>query len=426
MEEEDKMRPVIFKGGQQFGKVLGIRGLYREASGRWFVRASCSGIDRQKTVVVNENATFSGLERAASTALKALKKEIDAELEKRPKDEKNEKKINDPIKRGQKQLEGFVKTFFAKSPKNVTRRLGQCSGFALARTSKDCTTIDAHNATLMRKLLEERKGTQSALEYWKGIHAVFASAKDAGEHAGLNPATKILRPADMTEKDYGSLSMQQLATVFKAITANTLNTDSTLIQQVKCFFYLLCTGMRSTSAILFRSSDIETVKGINGKKKYYYRVFNNKRSQKMPYKQLISKHIIDDLKKIDQFTYSIKTFQNTINAYIKYCYPQSKLCCKHLRKSFINLCVEDGKFPLFEVGLITHLSPAERGQNVTIVKNYYSKGQNPCDRIMTWFNKTLFALIQNTESPLSKEKFVCNNVKLQNIMLKRKIRKMKK
>ena len=284
--------------------------------------------------------------------------------------------------------------------------------------------VDAHNTKLLKEILEEKKGTQSALEWWKGVHAVFSQAMQAGLHTGLNPALKQNRPGDFIEKDYRSLSIEQLATIYNSIRTNVFNIDSNLIRQCLCFYYLLCTGMRSTSAILFKAQDIEQVK-VNGKYKYYYRVYNNKRNKKMPYKQLLSKHLINDLKQIHAFTYSIKTLQNTINKFMKHCYPDTGLCCKHLRKTFINECVERGKFDLQTVGLITHLSPMESGQNVTIIKSYYSKGQLPCDKIMTWFNRTLFNAIMNTTNH-RKEHFIVNNLKLQNIMLKRRLRKMDK
>lgn len=425
MEGNEEMRPVIFRNGKDFGKVDGIRGLYKDASGRFYVRYSCSGLDRQKTVVLNGIPTFSGLERAAGAALRALKKEVENELEKRPQAEKTEKKALSVIEKGQATLEAFIKESYGQSAKNAARRLGQLRGFALTGrgNSKNTSEIDAHNSRLLKKVLEEKAGTQAALEWWKGIHAVFTQAIQAGMHTGLNPALQSNRPGCYTEKDYKSLTIEQCATIYNAIKTNIFNIDSNIIKQTLCFFYLLCTGMRSTSAILFRAQDIEQVK-IDNKYKYYYRVYNNKRNKKMPYKQLLSKHIINELKQIHEFTYSIKTYQNTINKFIKYCFPESGLCCKHCRKMFINESVERGGFNLQTVGLITHLSPTEAGQNVTIIKNYYSRGQLPCDRIMSWFNKTLFNAIMNTEN-VKKEKFVVNNLKLQNVMLKRKIRKMK-
>ena len=135
--------------------------------------------------------------------------------------------------------------------------------------------------------------------------------------------------------------------------------------------------------------------------------------------------MINELKQIHSFTYSIKTLQNTINKFMKHCYPDSGLCCKHLRKTFINECVERGKFDLQAVGLITHLSPMEAGQNVTVIKNYYNRGQQPCDKIMNWFNRSLFSAIMNT-SNRHQEKFVVSNIKLQNIILKRKMKKITK
>ena len=421
------MRPVIFKGGKTFGKVDGIKGCYRDSSGRWFVRFSCSGIDRQKTIEVNEKITFSGLERIAQTALKALKKEVATELQNKNPVQSSPKKVPlSTIEKGQALMVSFIKETYSASTKNAARRLGQLRGFALTGRSagKTVDEIDEHNTRLLKEILEEKKGTQAALEWWKGIHAVFSQAMQAGLHSGLNPALKQNRPGEYTEKDYRSLTIEQLATIYNSIKTNVFNIDSNLIKQCLCFFYLLCTGMRATSAILFKAQDIEQVK-VNNKYKYYYRVYNNKRNKKMPYKQLLSKHIINELKQIHAFTYSIKTLQNTINRFMKHCYPNSGLCCKHLRKTFINECVERGGFDLQTVGLITHLSPMEAGQNVTIIKNYYSKGQQPCDRIMSWFNRTLFNAIMNTNNN-HKEHFIVNNIKLQNIMLKRKLKKMSK
>lgn len=427
MEGQDEVRPIIFKNGKDFGKVDGIRGLYREAGGRWYVRFSCSGIDRQRTVEVNEKVTFSGLERLASTALKALKKEVATELQnKNPVQSSVKKSPLSTIEKGQELMINFIKETYSTSTKNTSRRLGQLKGFSLTgrNAGKSVEEVDAHNTRLLKEILEEKKGTQSALEWWKGIHAVFSQAMQAGMHTGLNPCLKQNRPGDFIEKDYRSLSVEQLATIYNSIKTNVFNIDNNLIKQCLCFFYLLCTGMRSTSAILFKAQDIEQVK-INGKYKYYYRVYNNKRSKKMPYKQLISKHIINELKQIHSFTYSVKTLQNTINRFMKHCYPDSGLCCKHCRKSFINECVEKGGFDLQTVGLITHLSPMEAGQNVTIIKNYYSKGQLPCDKIMSWFNRDLFSAIMNTNNH-HQEHFIVTNIKLQNIMLKRKLKKMSK
>ena len=425
VKEDKDVRPIVFKGGKDFGKVDGIRGCYRDATGRWFVRYSYSGIDRQKTIEVNNSPTFSGLERIAITAIRSLKKEVEAEVLKRnPVQSSTTKAPVSVVEKGQETLISFIRETYCSSKKNTSRRLGQLKGFALTGRSagRNVEEIDAHNADLLKTILEDRKGQQSALEYWKGIHAVFSQAMQAGLHVGLNPCLKQNRPGDYCEKDYKTMSIEQLATIYNSIKTNIFNIDNNLIRQTLCFYYLLCTGMRSTSAILFKASDIEQIK-VNNKYKYYYRVYNNKRSKKMPYKQLISRHIINELKQIHAFTYSVKTFQNVINKFIKYCYPDSGLCCKHLRKSFINEAVERGKFDIQTVGLITHLSPMEAGQNVTIVRNYYSRGQKPCDKIMGWFNRSLFNAIMNTENK-HREHFVVNNLKLQNIILKRKMRKM--
>lgn len=73
--------------------------------------------------------------------------------------------------------------------------------------------------------------------------------------------------------------------------------------------------------------------------------------------------------------------------------------------------------------VLGYTTKGKAGQNVTIIKNYYSKGQQPCDKIMMWFNRSLFNAIMNTNNN-HKEKFIVNNIKLQNVILKRKLKKL--
>ena len=80
MGERKEMRPIIFKGGRDFGKVLGIRGLYKDQSGRWYVRKAINGRDRQKTIDFGgKNPTFSLADRLAYRAIRELERELEAQ-----------------------------------------------------------------------------------------------------------------------------------------------------------------------------------------------------------------------------------------------------------------------------------------------------------------------------------------------------------
>lgn len=429
--DEKEMRPIVVSTS---GKVEGIRGLFKdERTGRFFVRktiktADGRTLDRQKTVQVNTNLTFSGLERLALKALKDLEKEMRPVLETLP--TPSAKQPKSPVEAGQAQLKKFLESEKGKySAKTWAEKAKRCEGFALVTRSllKSEEVISSHNKNLLLEKLEKYEGRNEATEIFKDLSSVFNSALKAGVHVGVNPTSLVKKPCDVLKKDFKYITIKQMGLIINLINIDfeyniaKVSKEYTK-QELLLYFYLLCIGMRASSAILFKAQDIEQVK-VNGKYKYYYRVYNNKRSKKMPYKQLISKHIINDLKQIHAFTYSIKTLQNTINKFMKHCYPDSGLCCKHLRKTFINEAVEKGGFDLQTVGLITHLSPMEAGQNVTVIKNYYSRGQLPCDKIMSWFNRTLFNSIMNTNNH-HKEHFIVNNIKLQNIMLKRKLKKM--
>lgn len=388
MEEKEEMRPVIFKGGKDFGKVEGIRGLFKDFRGRWYVRYSCSGIDKQSTIQVNGNPTFSGLERLAQSALKKLKKEVQDEVSHKqpqtPTQESETNTLGSALKKAQKALQKFIVDTYTLSTeeKNVKRRQIQLEGFALItkNTKKDFVDdLNNHNISLMRSMMVELEGQQKSFEYFKGVRAVFIKAIKAGVHVGLNPAYVVSRPTDLTKKDYGFLTIKQMSKIIYSIK----NDNNKIVKlsdlerkEIAIFAYLLSLGMRATSAVLFKSSDIEKKDD-----KYYYTVINHKLKKIMPYKQLLSDFFIKelDILSLEKFTTPLKKMLDVTNEYVK-TVNNNGLTVKHFRKGFIGCCVTDGGFAVADVGRLTHIATD------TIEKCYYSQAQPKCDEIMQFYN----------------------------------------
>lgn len=391
MEGKDEMRPIIFKGGKEFGKVEGIKGLYRDPSGRWFVRYSRSGVDRQKSIQVNGNPNFSGLERAADSALRKLKKEVMDELNthtdtQTPTPEQDT--FETALKRGCAQMEKFITSTYslATGEANVKRRVIQLEGFCLITKNTKAKYIDDlnnHNINKLNQMLNEFEGKQKAFEYYKGIKAVFTKAIKAGVHLGQNPAYLVSKPIDNTKKDYGYLTIKQMSNILYTI-KNDNNNIVTLSKQERkelCIFcYLLSIGMRATSAILFKGEDVEAVKDGDNTK-YYYTVINHKLKIIMPYKQMLSNYIVKefDLMSFSGFTMNLDKLTDSLNLYC-HSVDDSGLTLKHFRKGFINSCCGELGFDIHDVERLTHIPTS------TIEKSYYSQAQPICDNIMTSFN----------------------------------------
>lgn len=386
MEEKD-MKPVVVSAS---GKVEGIKGLFKdERTGRFFVRKTIKTpdgklLDRQKTVHVNANLTFSGLEILAQRALKALEKEmrpiVDAMPTPAPKAQKT------PLEQGQIQLKRFLEGEKGKySSKTLGEKMKRCDGFALVTRSllNDEATITEHNKNLLIERLAKYEGRNEASEIFKDLSSVFNSALKAGVHVGVNPTALVKKPCDVLKKDFKYITINQMGEIINLINLEfdynlTKVTKNYTREELLLYFYLLCIGMRATSAILFK---IEELKKLDGN--YIYNVINNKIGKVMPYYQIISEKIYNNFNLffIGNFDHSDIELSRELNKYIKVVCGE-EYSSKHLRKGFINSCCSGGFEPQF-VEMITH-EPSG-----VFFKNYYSIGQTKVNEIMNWFNNEL-------------------------------------
>ena len=382
-----EMRPIVISTS---GKVEGIRGLFKdERTGRFFVRktiktADGRTLDRQKTVQVNTNLTFSGLERLALKALKDLEKEMMPVLETLP--TLSAKETKSPVEAGKAQLKKFLESEKGKySAKTWAEKAKRCEGFALVTRSllKSEEVISSHNKILLLEKLAKFEGRNEATEIFKDLSSVFNSALKAGVHVGVNPTSLVKKPCDVLKKDFKYITIKQMGEIINLINIEfeynlTKVTKEYTKQELLLYFYLLCIGMRASSAILYKSEDLRELEG-----NYIYNVINNKIGKVMPYYQIISKNIYNkfNLFYIDKFTHSDIELSREINKYIKVVCGQ-EYSCKHCRKGFCNECCS-ASFQPQDVEMITH-EPSS-----VFYKNYYSIGQTKVNDIMIWFNSEL-------------------------------------
>lgn len=382
-----EMRPIVISTS---GKVEGIKGLFKdERTGRFFVRKTIKTadgrvLDRQKTVQVNTNLTFSGLERLALKALKDLEKEMKPVLETLP--TPSAKQSKSPVEAGQAQLKKFLESEKGKySEKTWAEKAKRCEGFALVTRSllKSEEVISSHNKNLLLEKLEKYEGRNEATEIFKDLSSVFNSALKAGVHVGVNPTSLVKKPCDVLKKDFKYITIKQMGLIINLINIDfeyniaKVSKEYTK-QELLLYFYLLCIGMRASSAILYKIEDLRELEG-----NYIYNVINNKIGKVMPYYQIISKNIYNkfNLFFIDRFTHSDIELSRELNKYIKEVCGQD-YSCKHCRKGFCNECCA-ASFQPQDVEMITH-EPSS-----VFYKNYYSIGQTKVNDIMIWFNSEL-------------------------------------
>ena len=219
--DEKEMKPIIISTS---GKVEGIRGLFKdERTGRFFVRKTLKTadgrvLDRQKTVQVNTNLTFSGLERLALKALKDLEKEMKPVLETLP--TPSAKATKSPVEAGQAQLKKFLESEKGKySEKTWAEKAKRCEGFALVTRSllKSEEAISSHNKNLLLEKLARYEGRNEATEIFKDLSSVFNSALKAGVHVGVNPTSLVKKPCDVLKKDFKYITIKQMGLIINLI-----------------------------------------------------------------------------------------------------------------------------------------------------------------------------------------------------------------
>lgn len=384
MGERKEMRPITFKGGRTFGKVQGIRGLYKDPSGRWYVRKALNGRDRQKTIDFGgKNPTFSLADRLAYRAVRELERELEAQP--KPSISSPSSSSLSIIEKGQQACMSFVKDLYSKgvSPAVLRKRLSEAQGFAFVTKdiSSHETEINDHNVKWLSAGIQKRLdagNAVAALDFHKHVAAIFSRAIEyGGKHSGCNPAKRVAKPANMEEKDERWIPMRDSARVQARLPlwAKGQGMKEDKRDQLCLFFYLLTLGMRPSSAMAFKSEDLkEEEDGI-----YRYRVINTKTKRKMPCSQIIPTIWAKALKNLGQFSLCEKSLLEATNTAIKDILG-ADLSAKHLRKGFITEVISSREFSESDARRLTHKT------NDIVENHYYSLSQQAADAVSEWWN----------------------------------------
>lgn len=380
------MRPIIFKGGLSFGKVIGIRGLYREASGRWYVRKVVGGRDVQKTVNFGDkNVTFSLAERIAQRAIKALENEhVYNDNVEKPKATTTKSVLEKAQAECIKYVGGPYSTGVCERVAQTRRREAQGFAFVSDGTSQaTARELNDHNTSLLSARITEMIAQSKlvlAHEYWKHIKAIFSRAIQYGAHFGMNPAAQVKEPLKVEEKDERWISIEESARV-QAELPYWMEEHDIEVQRAReafLFHYLLTLGMRATSAILFNADDLR-----QSGETWRYRVINSKTNRVMPVAQVVHPTFAKALKKISTFTHSEKSLQTVLNDAIKEILHKD-VSTKHLRKGFLTEVIESRLFTESDARRLTH-----RTQDV-VESHYYALSQKAADAVSEWWNDKWF------------------------------------
>ena len=379
------MRPILFKGGRDFGKVVGIKGLYKDPSGRWFVRKVTNGKDVQKTVDFGgKNANFSTAERLAQRALRALESEHVGDVV----ECKTLKATKSALEKAQAECAKYVGGPYATGvcQRVAHTRLREAQGFAFVSDGMPKPTareLNDHNTELLSARIAEMVAQQKnvlAHEYWKHIKAIFSRAIQYGAHFGMNPAMQVKEPIKMDEKDERWISLDESARVQAELPywMEKHGIETGKAKEVFLFHYLLTLGMRATSAILFNADDLKLSGDL-----WRYRVINSKTNRVMPVAQLIHPTFAKALKKIGAFSFTEKSLQNVLNEAIKEILGKD-VSTKHLRKGFLTEVIESHLFSESDARRLTH-----RTQDV-VESHYYALSQRAADAVSEWWNDRWF------------------------------------
>lgn len=382
MGADKDMTPVVFKNGRDFGKVIGIRGLYRSVKGVWYVRKAINGIDEQEKLDLGaKSPTFSTLEREAAKALKVLTARIMPKVAKFP----EEARPKTTLERGQKACADYVTNIYApQCSKEVgRRRIKEAEGFAfVTRGMKegDADSLNKHNVLRLTQIINEKTTANqcvAAQDIWKHIQAIFSKAISYGAHKGLNPTAHVKKPADMAEKDTRFIELAESAKVQANLQRylNDHNIDDRKGHEITLLHYLLTLGMRPSSAILFNSDSLKEERGV-----YRYTVINHKTGRRMPVSQIVHPEFAKELKKIGKFSFCEKSLLDPLNSAIREILGKD-VSAKHLRKGFLTEIIESGEFSESDARRLTHKS------NDIVENHYYALSQKAADAVSKWWNE---------------------------------------
>ena len=386
MGENTDMTPIVFKNGRDFGKVLGITGLYKDPSGRWYVRKAIGGIDKQKTLDLGgKTPTFSLLERLAFKALKDLKADIGTPQLK-PKDNKEikPKVYENAIEEGQAACMDYVQSRYiiGKSQEVARRRLKEAEGFAFVtkKLEEHEDQIAAHNAKLLAQKVAEKQEAgfeTAALDLWKHVQSIFSVAMSEKAHLGVKPGRKEAKPGDYSQQDTRWIAISESANVQAnlPLELKARNINGRKLEEICLFHYLLTLGMRPSSAILFESKDLIEDNGV-----FRYFVKNHKTKKRMRVSQIIAPKFGKALKSLGKFTFCSKSLLDPLNAIIKDSLGKD-VSAKHLRKGFLTEIRDSGEFGHDDIRRLTHST------GDTAEKNYFGTNQKRADAVSTYWNE---------------------------------------
>lgn len=203
-------RPVIVT---RSGKVVGIKGLYRSPSGRYYVRYARLGFDKQMTITPI-SLTFSGLQKAAQKALTALKAQAKSEFAKSGGSVQLSEK--DELELSQAALVAAIKDHWGRrgcSQGRInqllfhTREMCLCSGEKM-----NIKAMDKRNAEIASALIENDEASDNLRrQIYSDINCVFSELIRIGAHKGYNPVNRMVRPRTCQCVRVGELDFNEAA-----------------------------------------------------------------------------------------------------------------------------------------------------------------------------------------------------------------------
>lgn len=296
-------------------KVKGIRGLYLNPNtGRYWVRYCSGNIDRQRSFAPS-NVTFSGLERRAAVELRALKKEVEAELKSSPSSIKP--KPNNAFDAVQ-ELEKAIDTVYADrvTPHTYQKMKRHLQGYKLAKFEKTACEIDTFNRQhLLQKLASHTPSMQE--ECFAKVSTAFKKLITIGLHKGTNPCDFVKPPKKVTASREGFFAPSELMQVKEALTD----------EEAKLFFELCCvTGQRPVDV---HRLNLENVTPC-------FKFYNSKTNRANRVACLIPDDIVTRCHVIKKWSRSQDTYSAIINETIRNLFGEDESrTLYHVRHSFL-------------------------------------------------------------------------------------------
>lgn len=294
-------------------KVHGIRGLYwNKQTGRFWVRYSKNGVDRQHTFTP-ENATFSGLTRRANVELNHLKRIINNEVE-------NNNNITKQSTH-ERSKRNFIKTVEDIFRDNVNSQTMSkykryCDGFILCKTQSKIEYVNEYNKSLLREKLNTATSGMK-LEIYSKVQSAFNKLISLGLHRGINPCAFISRPRNTSLPREGYFECDEIKNII-----NHINNNETKLYFEMC----VITGQRPVDV---RRLDLQSIK-------QHIRFYNTKTNRYARVSHYIPNDIIERCKAQQSWTRSQDVMTREINETIRKLYADDRTLY-YIRHSFITI-----------------------------------------------------------------------------------------